>query len=231
MAGTAKLEKAYISLLAPSGSGGGGSLGQVTFQFNPKEYSVQKSASWESKPAKGAKQTSMPEFKGAEPRSMSIEIFLDANESASGSITKDIETLFQCCTPLEQSVDQNKPSPPFVLFGWGKTMSFTAFVKKVSAKYTLFRPDGTPTRAVCTVDLQELPREPGKQNPTSGGLVARRAHTMVAGDTLASIAQREYGDPRLWRAIAAANGIDDPMVLHSGTHLLLPAPAEAAGLA
>ena len=34
------------------------------------------------------------------------------------------------------------------------------------------------------------------QNPTSGGLAAHRTHTVVAGDSLASIAYAEYGDAR-----------------------------------
>ena len=225
-----KLEKAYIKLKQPPASGGG-DLGQVTFQFNPKEYTVQKTASWESKPAKGAKTTSMPEFKGAEPRSMTIEIFLDAHESSSGDITKDIETLFRCCTPVDSSVGQNKPSPPFVVFGWGPKISFDAFVKKVSAKYTLFKPNGTPARAICTVDLQELAKEPGKQNPTSGGLATRRTHTVVDGDSLPSIAYREYGVASLWRAIAEANQIDDPLRVAPGTSLRIPPAEEAVAFA
>ena len=37
--------------------------------------------------------------------------------------------------------------------------------------------------------------------------------TVVAGDTLASIAYAEYGDPTMWRPLAAFNGIDDPLRL------------------
>lgn len=224
------MEKAYIALKQPSGSGGGGTLGQVKFQFNPKEYTVQKTASWKTNPAKGAKTTAMPEFTGAEPSSMTIEIFLDAGESSSGDITKDIETLFKCCTP-EPSSREKHPSPPFVVFGWGPRISFDAFVKKVSAKYTLFKPDGTPARAVCSVDLQELPKDPKKQNPTSGGLATLRSHTVVAGDSLPSIAQQEYGEPGLWRAIAVANGIADPLRLATGTTLRIPPAEEAAAYA
>ncbi len=229
MSDGAKLEKAYLVLKPPAAGGSISGATEVKFQFNPKEYTIQKGASWESKPARGATQTSMPEFKGAEPRSMSIEVFLDAAESPTGSITTDVETLFKCCTPMAQSVDQNKPSPPFVVFGWGTDLKFTAFVKKVSAKYTLFKPDGTPTRATCTVELQEVPREAVRQNPTSGGLAARRSHTVVAGDSLPSIAFREYGKPGLWRAIAEANGIDDPLRVRTGTSLLIPPADEAAG--
>jgi nucleoid-associated protein YgaU len=227
---TGKPEKACIELMHPPGKngGGGGSLGRLTFQFNPKEYTVSKSASWKKEPAKGAKKTSMPEFQGAEPRSLSVEFFLDKASSPSHDLKKDIEQLFKCCTPLDDTVQKNEPSPPFVIFSWGKNVTFTAHVKKVSAKYTLFSDDGLPIRAVCTLDLEELPTDHPRQNPTSGGLKARRTHTLVAGDTLPTVASAEYGDPRFWRAIAVANGIDDPLRLRSGSRLLIPAAEDAA---
>lgn len=229
----AKLEKAYLQLLRPGG-GAGKTLNRVTFQFNPKEYSVQKSASWESKPAKGAKKAAIPEYKGAEPRSMTVEVFLDATgstEAPSGGLTKDIETLFDCCTPLPETLSNDKPSPPFVLFGWGDTVSFEAFVKSVSVKYTLFKPDGTPIRATASLTLQEIATPESKQNPTSGAVGAHRTHVVVAGDSLASIAYAEYGDARLWRALAESNRLDDPMRLRPGTDLLVPPPEEAAAYA
>lgn len=225
-----KPEKACIELMHPPGKGGtgGGSLGRLSFQFNPKEYTVSKSASWKKEPAKGAKKTSMPEFQGAEPRSLSVEFFLDKASSPSHDLKKDIEQLFKCCTPLDDTVQKNEPSPPFVIFSWGKNVTFTAHVKKVSAKYTLFSDDGLPVRAVCSLDLEELPTDYPRQNPTSGGLHARRTHTLVAGDTLPAVASAEYGDPKFWRAIAAANGIDDPLRLRNGTRLLIPAAEDAA---
>jgi nucleoid-associated protein YgaU len=173
----------------------------------------------------------MPEFQGADPRTMSLEIFLDRDSSPSHDLEKDIEKLFECCTPLKDTVQKNKPSPPFVKFGWGHSVLFTAHVKKVSAKYTLFTPEGKPARALCTLDLEEIPSPLPRQNPTSGGLSALRAHTVVAGDSLASIAHAEYGDPRLWRAIAVANGIDNPLRLRTGTHLRIPTQEDAAGMA
>jgi nucleoid-associated protein YgaU len=127
-------------------------------------------------------------------------------------------------------VDKNEPSPPFVIFSWGKNVTFTAHVKKVSAKYTLFTDEGLPARAICTVDLEEIPTPQPRQNPTSGGLAARRAHTMVAGDSLPSVASAEYGDPGLWRAIASANGIDDPLRVPNGTNLLIPTLEDALGM-
>ena len=95
----------------------------------------------------------------------------------------------------------------------------------MQAKYTLFTSDGIPIRAVCTVNLEEIDvtADPS-QNPTSGSLSADRVHTMVTGDTLALVAYREYGDPELWRPLAAYNDIDDPMRMPDGAQLLLPTP-------
>ena len=50
---------------------------------------------------------------------------------------------------------------------------------------------------------------------------------MVEGDSLASVAFHEYGNPTMWRALAEANGIDDPLRVRPGTRLLVPRPDEA----
>ena len=125
-----------------------------------------------------------------------------------------------CCRaacPREQSRGNKKAMPPLVVLHWGAITAFPAFVTQVSAKYTLFSPGGTPIRAVCTVALEEMPADPPGQNPTSGSRDVRSVHTMVAGDSLASVAYAEYGDPTMWRAIAEYNGIDDPLRTGAGT--------------
>ncbi|MET0901515.1 MAG: LysM peptidoglycan-binding domain-containing protein [Mycobacterium sp.] len=48
-------------------------------------------------------------------------------------------------------------------------------------------------------------------------------HTVVRGDTLWDLAERFYGDPRLYPIIAAANGLSDPDVIHPGQVLVIPA--------
>jgi nucleoid-associated protein YgaU len=50
------------------------------------------------------------------------------------------------------------------------------------------------------------------------------------GESLHSIAQREYDDARLWRGLAAFNAIEDPMRPLSGTALHIPPRETAAGL-
>lgn len=230
------LQKAYLSFLEPmEGGKAGGPVSvngksRLEFAFNPKEYTVKKTAEWQRKSTPGAKQTSPPEFTGSGPRQLDLEIFLDGTDSAHTDVTKDVETLLACVTPLDKALASDKPKPPFVLFGWGQQVTFTGYVKSVSAKYTLFRSDGTPVRAVCSVNLEEMPDPEARQNPTSGGLVPVRGHTVMSGDSLASIAYQEYGDATRWRAIAHANDIDDPLRLRPGTRLLVPQARDAATL-
>ena len=198
-------------------------LGTIPFQFNPKEVTVAKSAKWTRKAAKKSKTAGSAEFSGAEPCKLTMEMFFDASHKGDPSVVESVEALFSCCVPTEKSKDKPHPVPPLVKLQWGTITSFPAYVTQISAKFTLFASDGTPIRAACSVSLEEVRREPQKTNPTSGGLTVQRVHSLVEGDSLASVAYAEYGDPELWRRLAEYNGVDDPMDLTRGQVLLLPA--------
>lgn len=207
---------------APGGSKCGATIGSIAFQFNPKEVTISKSAKWERKPVKGAKQAGPPEFSGADPCKLTLEMFFDATLKHPDSVVDAVEKLFSCCVPVEKSRSAKKPMPPLVVFKWGNVTSFPAFVTQVNAKYTRFAANGVPIRAVCSVNLEEMPAEQSKQNPTSGVFSVDRVHTKIAGDTLALVAYQEYADPTLWRALAEYNDVDDPLRIADGTPLMLP---------
>lgn len=216
----------YASEPAPGGSKTGAALDSIPFQFNPKEVTIAKTAKWERKPAKGASKAGPPEFNGTDGGKLTVEMFLDATAAHDGAVVAAVEKLMTCLIPTEQSKGQKTPSPPLVVLQWGKITSFASFVTSVSAKFTLFSADGTPIRAVCSVAMEEMPGEPFKQNPTSGSYDVRKVHRTVAGDSLAGIAYREYGDATQWRPLAAYNGIDDPLRVRPGLTLMLPTPEE-----
>lgn len=228
-----KLEHAYLQTYEPSRDGSlskpGPALDRIDFQFNPKELSLAKSASWARRTARGNQKASPPQFNGPQPSKLTLEMFFDASDTQNNSVVKSVEKLFGCCIPTSSSHQQKQDSPPWVIFRWGGLTGFLAYVSSVQAKYSLFTSSGLPIRATCTVTLEELAGEAPRQNPTSGGLVPRREHVLVEGDTLPAIAYAEYGRPGLWRVIAEANGIDDPTRLRPGGRLLLPAPEEIAG--
>jgi hypothetical protein len=233
--GRPNLQHAYLLVHEPSSDGSlaapGGQMFKLDFQFNPKELQLTKAASWKREQAKGNKTASPPQFTGPQPSKLTLEMFFDASAKQDTSVVKTVEKLFTLTVPTETSLTSKKASPPWVIFRWGGLTGFLAYVSQVQAKYTLFTAEGVPIRATCQVTLEELAGEAPRQNPTSGGLVPHRAHTVVEGDSLPAIAYREYGQPVLWRAVAELNGIDDPMRLRPGTRLLLPPAEELTSLA
>lgn len=225
-----KFEQAYLQLYEPSRDGSlsqpGAPLDRIDFQFNPTELTVAKAAKWARATGTGNRSSGPPQYQGPEPAKLDLEMFLDASDNHDDSVVRKVELLLSCCVPTASSHSQNRDSPPWVIFRWGGITGFLAYVSSVSARYTLFSSGGVPIRAVVTLTLEELSGAPPGQNPTSGGLVPRRIHVMGQGDTLAGLAYREYGTAALWRAIAEANGIDDPFRIPAGRTILLPAAEE-----
>ena len=206
----------------------------LKFRFNPKEYAISKSATWNRPTNKSAKHASKPEFGGVQPQTVTMELFFDDWENPDADLVHDINTLLGWLKPSGESLDKKKPQPRILQFSWGSNKSlseFKGFLKSVSAKYTMFKSDGRPIRATAQIALEEVPTDPEKTNPTSGSLAGRRTRVFSKADSLQSIAFAEYGDPGLWRAIAEFNRIDDPLRVSSGTRLLLPSPDEAAATA
>lgn len=233
------LQKAYIKILEPGKSSSpmsalsamsgslGGSKDTVFFSFNPKDYSVSKSAHWSRTTSASAKHAGPMQWQGAGPAKYDLDIFLDKGMLPFGDIRDDVKKLLRCCEPTDKSRRSGKgASGPHVLFGWGTSMSMKCVVTSVSIEFTRFRMNGAPFRAKGKISLEEVGEKMSRQNPTSGTLEAHRSRTVVAGDSLPLIAYAEYGDPNGWRAIAEANGIDDPLRLRGGTPLLIPERTE-----
>jgi nucleoid-associated protein YgaU len=206
---------------------------ELRFLYNPTEYTVTKGATWNRPQTKGAKSTGKPEFGGTNPQTVQMEIFFDDWEAREGTIAEDIAALLEWTKPTSQSVQRRRPEPPILVFEWGENPALTNFrgyLKTVTAKYTLFDDEGKPLRATANVTLEEVPTEAAKTNPTSGGRLGYRSHVVQEGESLHSLAYREYGDPALWRALALYNELDDPLRLPVGTRLLVPEVAEASRL-
>jgi contractile injection system tube protein len=198
--------------------------------FNPSEYSISKGAEWRGTPSSRARTAPTPEFVGTKPRNLRLKLLFDAWASGEAAVTAAVDQLLEWCNPSASSISQARPSPPILAFTWGQTAFFDAYLQSVEAQYTMFKPDGTPVRATVNVVLVEVPNEPAGQNPTSGSLAGHRTVRMVAGESLHSIAYREYGRADLWRGLAADNGIDDPLRVRPGTSLRIPPRERAAEL-
>jgi contractile injection system tube protein len=225
---TSALEKASLIVVD-----GVGVPPLLRFDYNPEQYTIEKTAEWTRPRAPGAESTPDPDYTSTNPSRLTMEIFFDAFEELLGDVSVDVETLFSWTRPTPVSRMTGSPQPPLLMFQWGVNAAlatFRGFLKSVSARYTMFRQDGTPIRATCSITLEEVPLEIGRQNPTSGTRPGMRVHTLTEGETLHSVAWDEYRQARFWRGLAAFNEIDDPMRVASGTTILLPSPRDAASL-
>lgn len=95
-------------------------------------------------------------------------------------------------------------------------------LKSVNVTYTRFTKTGAPSRAKISITLEETHEREKGTNPTSGTPEPSQVCIVVGGDSLPGIAQRVYGDPSEWRAVAEANGVDDPMRMAAGQVIALP---------
>jgi len=202
-------------------------------QFNPTTVRLSKTSTWSHQPTRGAAHAPRPQFVGTGPQVLTATLLFDSFDTLGGQggpVQEAIAKLLDwTCVPAE-TYQRGTPQPPTVTFMWGTGIGFTGFLKSVNAEYTMFAPDGSPLRATAGITLQQVPQDPQPTNPSSGGIAGRRSALLGDCDSLATVAHAEYGDPSLWRAIAATNGIEDPARVPAGTRLLVPPRTQAAQL-
>lgn len=127
----------------------------VQVQFNPTEISIRKPVPWKpSKSQQGKPQTA--EFDHVDPARLVFQLFFDAGSA-------DVSPVI---APLQQfaKVDPETRRPPLLQFEWGDVFpTFRGVIEQLDVKYTLFLPDGTPTRATVDLVLREATRVKGKK--------------------------------------------------------------------
>jgi nucleoid-associated protein YgaU len=204
--------------------------GELEVHYNPERITIAKAATWNVTPVAGAANAAEPDFGGAQPRSISLDLVLDG-PSTGRDVATDAEILQSWCNPTQESRDAGSPHPPVVRLDWTGPAVFDAFLKAVNVAYVLFDRNGAPLRAEVHVEMTERPAPTPAQNPTSGSDPGLRTHVLQAGETLQSLAYGRYRDPALWRGLARFNGIHDPLRLRPGRRLELPPPAVVRELA
>lgn len=197
--------------------------GALDCLFNPKDFTVTKSNSWEAKAAPG-QSAAKPTFGGGQPRELTLQLLFDASLLSPPISVKDVSVkLFEAMNASKNEGGQrNRSRPPTLTFQWG-AFAFEGVAKSLTVQYQMFRPDGEPIRADVKLTLMQWDVQgPQGQNPTTRSHGALGSHVVHDGDSLPSIAYRLYGDPTRWRAIAEANNVDDPLRLRSGRGLSVP---------
>ena len=193
-------------------------------EFNPTELTFSKSVQIAEIAIPGL-DAPLLQFVRGQSETVKLDLFFDVTDL----VVADVRIL---TTPFYQlvKVQPKTHAPPRIRFIWGAGLSLRAIVESVERRFTLFRADGVPLRAQMTLALREyktLEDQLADLNLQSSDHTKERL--VIEGDTLASLAQAEYGDFREWRRIADENPeVRDPLNLRPGTVVRIPPATLAA---
>ena len=196
----------------------------VVCHYNPQDFSLSKTIKWNAETNIGG-DVSKLEFAGGESQDLTIPLLFDSTKTG-----RDVRDSYLTLLKLAQiDIDNKNPKtdkgePPRCRFEWGKFLSFTAVITKISEKFLMFKADGTPVRVEVSVTFKQVGKAVRPQNPTSRS-EPRRTWVVHEGERLDWIAHQEYGNSAHWRHIAETNNLSNPKDLRSGQILkLVPLP-------
>jgi hypothetical protein len=200
--------------------------GKLEVLFNPTEYSIDRETTFAEVAIPGLDAPVLQYVRGNGDK-MTFELFLDVTDTMQdGKVVtqQSVRELF--VRPLEQLLLQHPklhaPPPVKILWGDGVVME-SAVATALSVKYTLFDTGGLPVRATANLTLREhhsAAEQLAERPPQSPDLA--NVAIVRAGDTLPLVAFREYGDATLWRPIAVANNLANPLALVPGAAISVP---------
>ena len=203
---------------------------QIGVLFNPNSYSIEKSVTW-TPPLTQSAQGQLTErrvdapmltFGGGGNRALNLELFYDITEpdADQDDVREETDKIVKL-TRIQRDLDP--PRPPTVEVGWGASQTadfpFVGVISRLSQRFTLFRSTGQALRATLNLSFTEFLDPNINLRQTDPELTTR---VIRRGDSLVSIAAQVYSDPSLWRVIADANGLDDPLRLEIGRRLTIP---------
>jgi hypothetical protein len=159
---------AYLTILEPSGA-----VSHLGFTCDPEAISHATSAA-------------------SDPLVMSVEVCLDRFESGE-SISHTIRKLVECC-PAPARVGDGCAAPPQVEFAWGSDHTVTGYVTAVAVHCSMFDVQGTPVRASCMLTIHAWASTEPRRVRVSGPPGPGAPQLVEEGASLASIANRVFGE-------------------------------------
>jgi Uncharacterized protein containing LysM domain len=193
----------------------------INVMFNPKEYKVTRSVKKSDKKVPG-KDKHAKQFVYGENDSLSLTLFFDTystgitNMVLPEAMKKDVRKETGKIVDLTDT-KEHLHKPPKVKFVWGE-FKFEGYIVSITQNFTMFTYKGVPVRATLDVTMEgEELEEKTKSSPDR-----TKSHTLIQGERLWQLADREYGDPSLWREIARTNNIDNPRKIKEGVDMKIP---------
>jgi hypothetical protein len=186
-------------------------------------------------------------YTGGGRTDLTLDLLFDVRIADSTIASSDVRDLTRPLWDLSESAGDASGTmqAPVVRFVWGKAWNVPGVVSAVAERLEEFDTGGAPARSWLRMRLARVPEDaaaaaddaptltPPPPVPADGDGTAAAAAELVthrvlgngpgsAGERLEDIAFMYYGNPALWRLLAAANGIDDPGRVPAGTVLQIP---------
>ena len=200
-------------------------------QVNPEGYGFKHKIEYDQKQGTGTSAKDL-KFTKIAPQELELEFLFDAT----GAIPEELAPEYTRAFPRENGVtdavdkfksvvleykgDEHKPR--YLQLIWG-TLQFKGVLTELDIKLKLFKPDGTPVRAVAKAkflgSIPETLRE-AKENNSSPDVTHIR--TVEHGENLPYLCHQIYGDTSLYLRIAEFNGLTNIRELRAGDRLLFP---------
>jgi LysM repeat protein len=207
-------KKAQLEIVRPKPEGGAAT--PIPLCFNPTEYQVQKQNTFQEVAIPGLTAPPIQFIRGGSEK-LTFDAVVDTSDTMTSVKQAYVDRLRKLL-----DIDLRIHAPPVVKFSW-EEYSFTGVIESLNITYTLFSEAGVPVRAKLSFSLKQYAIEEQKQAVARAQSVdVEKSYLVRRGDTLSGIAERSYGDPAPWRAIARANAISDPRVLEPGLLLTIP---------
>jgi nucleoid-associated protein YgaU len=187
----------------------------IPVMFNPEEYSLNKDNNFASQAIPGLS-SPLLQFVNGNLRTLEMELFFDTSIERT-----DVRERTQQIADL-MKIDSELHAPPVLVVSWG-SLQLRCVLARLNQKFIKFIETGQPVRARLSVTFQEFidPEREGREvNRQTADFT--KVHTVGPGETVSLLAARYYQNPLAWRAIAAANDLDDPRAIEPGLELTIP---------
>jgi LysM repeat protein len=197
--------------------------GEFSTLMNPEKYTYHYKIETDETQASGTSTVS-PKFSKKLPENLELDFVFDRTgvingyASSDDGIIDDIEKFKKVI--LDYNGDEHKPN--YLIISWG-TLLFKGALTEMDVEFKLFKPDGTPIRAVAKAKFQGFVEDnlrAAKENNKSPDLTHYR--TVKEGDTLPLMSFHIYGDSKYYLEVAKVNNIINFRKLKTGQKIFFP---------
>jgi hypothetical protein len=188
---------------------------------NPESYGMEYTIEYNTDTAQGNDGTAA-RYTRHNPEEFSCDLWFDNTGILDGQPRSDIYSEMDDFRKFLLDIESDTHEPRHFMIVWGK-MLFKGRITGLQIQYKLFKPDGTPIRAMVTVsfkgsfdDVLRL----AKANLLSPDLTHLRV--VKAGDTLPNLCAEQYGSVAYTTQVARINGLASFRQLTVGAKLYFP---------